>query len=302
MYEPVTAPVATIVITTKNRKDDLRNAVASSLLQHGQIEILVVDDGSSDGTSEMVRSEFPSVRVIRQSKSTGYIVARNEAARNAAGAIIFSIDDDAVFTSPKIILQTIVEFSDQRIGAIAIPYADVNRDGVERQRSPCSNSIYLTDRFIGTAHAIRKDVFLEIGGYRQCFFHQGEESDFCIRMLNKGYFVRLGGSQVIHHFESPKRDTKRMDLYGRRNDILFAVLNVPWPWFPLHLLAVTLRGLWFGVCVGRPLRMLHGVLWGYFSAGGDWAERNPVSGRTYRLYRRLRKAGAVKACDIWPFE
>lgn len=295
---PSIAIKASIVVSTKNRKDDLRNTLTSCLEQSGAVETIVIDDGSSDGTSEMLASEFPSLTVIRHDPSTGYIVARNEGALQAAGEIIVSIDDDAVFTTSNVIQQTIAEFNDPRVGAVAIPYADVNRDGVERQRTPDASSVFVTDRFIGTAHAIRRDVFLRLNGYREFFFHQGEESDFCIRMLDAGSFVRLGNSDRIDHFESPKRDTTRMDLYGRRNDLLFAVLNVPWPWLPLHLASVTVRGLLFGFKVGRPLRMLQGLLMGYRDAFRYRTHRRAVSVKTYLTFRRLRKTKAIPLREL----
>ena len=285
---------ATIVISTKNRKDELRNSLHSCVSQRGDVEILVIDDGSDDGTSQLVADEFPEVRLIRHNESRGLVVSRNEGAREASGDAIFSIDDDAVFTSDDIVESTVALLADLRVGAVAIPYADVNRDNVERQRTPNADSAHVTDRFVGTAHAIRRDVFLQLNGYREFFFHQGEESDFCIRMLEAGFFVRLGNSGRIDHFESPKRDTRRMDIYGRRNDILFAVLNVPFVCLLPHLLAVTTKGLWFGIRIGRPLRMARGLLFGYFSAIRYCADRRPVSIKTYRLFRRLRKEGVVE--------
>jgi glycosyltransferase involved in cell wall biosynthesis len=284
---------ATVVISTKNRCEELRVALDSCLSQTGDHRILVVNDGSEDSTQQVLVDNYPSATVVNHAISTGLVVARNLAARVAEGDVIFSIDDDASFTTSRIITTVLREFEDPRIGAVAIPYADINRDGVERQRTPDESDVWVTDRFIGTAHAVRKDVFLKLGGYREFLFHQGEESDFCIRLLEAGYFVRLGNSDRIDHYESPKRDTKRMDLYGRRNDVLFAVLNVPWPWFPLHLISVTIKGIWFGLRIGRPLRMLQGLVFGYASGLKYWSQRKPVSPKTYRLFRRLRKDKAV---------
>lgn len=288
-------PSATIVISTKNRCADLVVALDSCLTQSSLCEVVVINDGSNDQTATTLSENYPSVVAVHHRDSTGYLVARNEGAKLSSGKFIFSIDDDAAFTSDEIVGQVVAEFNDPRIGAVAIPYVDVNRGPqLERQRAPDPAHPWITDRFIGTAHAVRKDIFLALGGYREFLFHQGEESDFCIRMLDAGYFVRLGNSDRINHFESPKRDTRRMDIYGRRNDVLFAVLNVPLVFLPLHLLSVIIKGILFGFSVGRPGRMIYGIGFGFVSAIRYFYLRKPVSIKTYLLFRRLRKHGPVR--------
>src|SRR6476620_11437826 len=98
---------ATVVIVTKNRRDDLRRAVQSVIRQSAAVEILVFDDGSTDGTSEMLRAEFPGVTVHRSERSQGYIVHRNRGASMATGEIVFSVDDDAEYSTPNVIEQTL---------------------------------------------------------------------------------------------------------------------------------------------------------------------------------------------------
>jgi glycosyltransferase involved in cell wall biosynthesis len=289
---------ATVVITTKNRQADLAVAVQSALAQTAHPEILIIDDGSTDGTFQMIREKFPQVRIDRAEVSRGYIVQRNRAAKLATGDIIFSIDDDAAFISPHTVAQTLAEFTDPRVGAVAIPFIDVKRSPQIRQQAPPGADIYVSAAYIGTAHALRRELFLSLGGYREFLFHQGEESDLAIRMLDAGRVVRLGRADPIHHFESPRRDFRRMDLFGRRNDVLFAWHNVPMPWFPIHLAATTLTGIRFGFRCGRPLRMLRGLANGYAAMIRDFAARRPVSAKTYRLARMLKKREAVLLSEI----
>lgn len=287
------ALTASIVITTKNRRDDLRSALRSCTEQTGVLETVVIDDGSTDGTSEMIAEEFPHVRVIRHERSTGYIVARNAAAELAQGDILFSIDDDAIFTSPGIVGDVLTLFDAPQVGAVAIPYIDVNKSPDVQQIAPAPEQYWVTDRFIGTAHAVRKDLFLQLGGYRELFFHQGEERDFCARLLEAGYFVRLAHTAPIHHFESPKRDTTRMDLYGRRNDILFSWLNDHWTRLPIQLAGTSVNGALFGLRVGRPIRMLRGTMMGFSGIPKFWSHRQPISADTMRLFRRLQQEGST---------
>lgn len=280
---------ATIVIVTRNRKDELRQAVSSALAQEGAIEVIVVDDGSQDHTEEMMRSEFPGATFIRDSVSRGYIAQRNRAARLASAPIIVSIDDDAAFASPSTVKQTLAEFDSPRVGAVAIPFINVRQDARVRQRAPEGGGCHPVASFVGTAYAVRRDVFLATGGFREFYFHQGEEEDLCLRLYASGFVTRLGSADPIHHFQSPRRDFERMDLYGRRNNVLFAWLNVPMPYLLPHLAGTSIKGLLHGVKCRRPLRMLRGLAMGYRACLEPQAVRQPVPAEIYRQWRHLRR-------------
>lgn len=289
---------ATVVISTLNRKEELAVALRSAVAQSIPVEVLVVDDGSRDGTADLIRTEFPRVRVIRHETPQGYIASRNEGARLATGEILFSIDDDAEFSSPFVVEQTLQDFHDPRIGAVAIPFIEPHKQNAVLQHAPDAETAWVTDSYVGTAHALRRDLFLSLGGYRTHLVHQGEERDLSIRMLDRGRVVRLGTSDLIRHHESPKRDRRRMDYYGRRNDILFAWENVPLPWLPLHCGGTTLNGLRAGLVRGGLPAMLRGIAGGYGSCLRYWSERAPVAAATYHLARRLRKEGPLRLDEI----
>jgi glycosyltransferase involved in cell wall biosynthesis len=279
------------MVTTKDRAAELLVAVESALAQTVPVEVLVIDDGSTDGTAEAVAARFPQVRVVRHAESAGYIARRNEGAALASAPVVVSIDDDATFPSRRTVAQTLAEFDDRRVGAVAIPFVDVKYSPAVRQAAPSGPGVYLTAAYIGTAHALRRDVFLALGGYRPCLFHQGEERDYCVRMLEAGYVTRLGRADPIHHHESPRRDTLRMDLYGRRNDVLFGWHNVPMPEALVHTAGTALNGLRHGVRVRRPWNMVRGMAMGVRAVPATWGERRPVRREVYRLFRRLWKGG-----------
>jgi glycosyltransferase involved in cell wall biosynthesis len=281
---------ATVVITTKNRKHDLRKAIVSALAQSAKPEMLVMDDGSTDGTSEMIRTEFPQVLLVRDHVSKGYIVQRNRAAQISSGSIIFSIDDDAAFSSRHTVEQIMPYFDDPRIGAVTIPLVNVVSGHETHQMPPHSNDILLTSSFIGTAHAIRRSLFENLGGYREFFFHQGEEEDLCIRMLNEGYFTCLGDADPIYHYQSPIRDYRRLHIYGPRNLILFTWCNVPARYFLIHIIGTMINAVTFGLRIGKPVEKVYGLLNGCFSSLLMIRERRPVSENTYKVFRHLKKA------------
>lgn len=280
---------ASIVITTKNRKEDLRKAIQSSVAQQPPVQVIVIDDGSTDGTAEMVRSEFPGVELFRFEESQGYIVRRNHGARLAAGEIIFSIDDDAEFSTPDVVAQTMREFAHPRVGVVAIPYVDIKYGPKVRHRSPEAEGVWVAGQYVGTAHALRKDIFLALGGYRELLHHMGEERDFCLRMLDAGFVVKMGSSDLIYHYESPVRKSNWNRRFTRRNDLLNAVCNVPFPQVLLHMPGTIISGALYGARNGCLIETLKGYLLFASVARKAWAERKPVTSETYRLDRLLKR-------------
>ena len=285
-------PAATILITTKNRRDELATALESALAQSAPCEVLVIDDGSADGTADMVLDRFPAIRLVRHEQSAGYIVRRNQGAELASAPVVVSIDDDAAFPSTRTVEQTLAEFDHPRVGAVAIPFVDVKHGPAVRQQAPDGGGALVAASYIGTAHALRRDLFARLGGYRPVLFHQGEEGDYCVRMLAAGFVVRLGRADPIHHFESPKRDFTRWDVYGRRNDVLFGWHNAPAAALPVHWAGTVVNGLRHGLRVRRPKNMARGLVMGFAAAAGPArGGRRPVPAAVYRLFRELKTGG-----------
>jgi glycosyltransferase involved in cell wall biosynthesis len=294
----VTAPRATIAVTTLNRREELRTLLASAVTQTAEPEILVIDDGSTDGTSEMVAEEFPSVRVERSDSSLGLIVQRNSAAELASGEILFSIDDDARFTSDTTVEETLADFDHPRIGAVAVPFVDIRGSTRTLQVPPDREGRWITSSYIGTAHALRRDVFLEVGGYRGELAQMVEEPDYCLRMMDAGYVTRLGRASQIVHEESLKRDQERITELGRRNDILHGARNVPMPYLAARLAKVTAYSAVYPDVRRHPRAVLRGLARGYRDAWRTRATRAPVRRATYRLDHELRKHGPLRLEEI----
>jgi GT2 family glycosyltransferase len=282
----VPEPDATVVIVTKDRCDDALAAVESALAQRPPVEVLVLDDGSSDGTAEALRETFPQVRVVRFEDSEGYIVRRNQAASLASAPLLVSIDDDAELPSDDVVARTVAEFDEPQVGAVAMPYIDLPDEKI-LQRAPAEDGVHLVHRFRGTAYAVRRDVFVQLGGFRTMLFHQAEEADFCLRLLQAGYVVRLGRAEPIRHYGSPTRDLERTWFYECRNDILFAWHNVPMPDLLPRLAKTTVHMIWLGRGVRRSRLFARGLLSGFGGALGDWSGRRPVRRDVWRLYERL---------------
>lgn len=280
---------ATVVITSRNRCDDLLAAVNSALDQTAVTEVIVLDDSSDDQTSEQVAERFPDVRLYRSQTPVGYIALRNLGNRLSRNDYVVSIDDDAIFSTSTVIADALRVFDHPRVGAAAVPFINVNTSPALLQQPPDRREVYLTESYVGTAHVLRQDLFLALNGYREEFVHQGEETDFGIRLADQGYFVSLADSPPILHHESPKRSYARMDYFGRRNDCLIALWNVPLIFLPVQLPLTLIGGLWFGLRHGRPFGMLRGSLAGLWTGLTKLENRRPVSARTYRYHKRTKR-------------
>jgi GT2 family glycosyltransferase len=282
---------ATVVITTRNRREETVRAVESCLAQeYTPLEVLVYDDASDDGTKEALEALGGNVRVIRNEERCGFIVNRSKGFYDACGDVILSIDDDAYFSSPSIIGSIMKCLSDHpEAGAVAIPYIEpLKRRSLSNLKTPFRSVPGDELRgFIGCAHAVRRQVALELGGYRDYFVHQGEERDFCIRLRQAGWKIVYGKSDFIVHMVSSNREPVRISYYGARNQILFNILNLPFIYVVPRILLdsgamIRYRFSWGSV----PLK-LKAIFAGILLGLARLKDRRAVSYRIYRDYRTL---------------
>ncbi|HLY50765.1 MAG TPA: glycosyltransferase family A protein [Solirubrobacteraceae bacterium] len=296
-------PQVTIAIVTHNRKDDLRAAVRSALEQQGaSLEVLVIDDGSTDGTLDMLRDEFPEVRTARFDDGAGVPARKNDATRLARGEIIVSIDDDSVLSSPRVVADTVKDFDHPRIGVVAMPVIDVRISPEEYQRAPEPQHRWVGSVYRNNACALRRDVVIEVGGYTPEIGWVGEEWDLSMKLLDAGYVIRLGRSDPVHHHTSPKRDFRRQDIYGRRNEFFISWTYFPFPWNFVAMCGYAIKGLSAGIRAGRARNMLVGIRLGVRLCVANRDRRRPISRRAFRFDQQaraaLRSGGALRLDEV----
>lgn len=297
-YARALVPDATIVIVTKDRMDDLRVAIRSSLEQIGDIEVLVIDDGSTDGSADMVAREFPDVRLLRTASSIGYIRQRNRGARAASSSVIVSIDDDCEFMAAETVTATLSRFDHPRVAAVTIPFVQARRSDEVLRKAPAAEGLWVTSIFPGGACAIRRDLMLEVGGYLERLEHILEDVELSMRLLRHGYVVRLGhvDRPVVHH-ESSVRDPRRDVTFLVRNHALIAFLHVPLPFFLERIARVIGFALWNATRWGVPRQAGAGIVQAVREMARHPVERRPLSRPLYRAFRRMRQ-GHASLADI----
>jgi cellulose synthase/poly-beta-1,6-N-acetylglucosamine synthase-like glycosyltransferase/peptidoglycan/xylan/chitin deacetylase (PgdA/CDA1 family) len=114
---PITEPVS-VLVPAYNEAKCIENTVRSLAESDHPIEVLVIDDGSSDGTSRIVEAMgLPNVRVVRQ-LNAGKPAALNRGVANARYDLIVMMDGDTVF-EPSTVRELVQPFGDPRVGAVA---------------------------------------------------------------------------------------------------------------------------------------------------------------------------------------
>ena len=208
-------PTVTVLIPAYNEEtvivDTIRSAIASG---YPKLEILVIDDGSTDRTAELVRENFgkdPRVRLLLQPNS-GKPAALNNALSEATGEIAVSIDADTI-VDPEAIPRFVRHFADPRVGAVAGNVKVMNRNrwitrwqaleyitsqNLEKRAFDLLNCIPVVP---GAAGAWRTDLLRSSGGFSGDTV--AEDTDLTLTIRRNGWKI-LYDEDAIGRTEVPE--------------------------------------------------------------------------------------------------
>jgi len=284
------------VICTRNRCAEVCQAIESCLAQTCRpAEIIVLDDASTDDTALRVPELFPEVRLITSQSQEGSAALRNKGFREARGAIVATIDDDAYFTDSATLGGVMAVFAaDERTAVVAMPYLEANRSPACLMKTSRIGTPLNLRSFVSCAYAVRREVALSVGGYRDFFFYRGEERDLSIRLLEAGYRIVLAPVPPVMHLYHPVRAVDQMFTLGIRNNLLFDMLNIPQPYVLPRMLLDSLQLLFYRASAGQIPTRIRDILAGFRACIQYLSLRKPVRRQTYRLYRSMPRHGA------WP--
>ena len=201
-----------IVIPTTNRKEELKKSIDAYLSQTYQnFEILVMDNASTDGTGEMIKSQYRNDDRIKYYyfKENLFFTAFNIGVWNSTGDIIWVCDDDSNPRDNDAFERIVEIFKNHQnihiIGTEDIEVLSNNRiwqwHPFEVDKTNVPEDGYKTNTFHGTGAAVRKLVFDDIGGFWGFGY---EENDFCTRAIVAGFNIRYFPNIVTLHFNSIK--------------------------------------------------------------------------------------------------
>jgi GT2 family glycosyltransferase len=263
-----------VIIVNWNRCELLRACLQSVRGQTGPpFEVIVVDNGSSDGSAEMAERDF-DCHVIRNRENRGFCAANNQGIALAAGEYVALLNNDAEAAPGWLAaLASALERSPEAGMAASkiLVYEDSRRidkaghliypDGQNRGRGTGALDRGQFDRTEeclwpdGCAAMYRKSMLDEIGGFDEDFFAYGDDAELGLRARIAGWkAVYVPGAVVRHHRGTTlgKTSMRRLELI-ERNRVLLAVKLFPWSllWLnPVYYIA-RLAGGWWAARQGR---------------------------------------------------
>lgn len=219
----VGVPLVSVVVPTYDRRRVLQRAVESVLTQtHADLECIVVDDGSTDGTREYLRSVSDSrLRVIRRDRPFGISSARNAGVAVASGDyVVFLDDDDRLFEDAVATLVETIRGRPASCGMVYTAREDVWETGGRSERrvdEGCIRTYEATPNIGGpSCTLVRAEVFDEVGGFDESFPAR-EDVEFWIRLL--AVFSTFGVDQALyerHHHSDQLSENAMAMLQGQR--------------------------------------------------------------------------------------
>jgi GT2 family glycosyltransferase len=233
----VSTPRVTVVVATRDRRESLLRSL-HRLDQPGGPPVIVLDNGSTDGTAEAVRTSHPRVQVVRLPTNAG-AVARTDGVRRAATPYVAFADDDSWWDPGA--LETAADLLDAHprvavvVGRVRMA-ADGSEDAVTCKhrravlgRSPGAPGPDVLS-FPAFAAVVRRDAHLAAGGFSPLLFFGGEEHLLALDLAAAGWQQVFAEDVVAWHSPAgPDRPTPARWALQTRNDVLVDWLRRPLP-------------------------------------------------------------------------
>jgi hypothetical protein len=277
--EDIAQPDVSVVLVNWNARDMLRACLLSLRKQEGRLrqEWIVVDNGSTDGSAAMLRTEWPEVLLIQPGRNIGYVRANNEGLRHARGRYVFFLNNDTVLDPHA--LRELVSFLDDRPRAGACSGLILNPDGTDQgcarrlptvasglfgRRSPLTrlwpnnpwsrrfmagwqhegNDPFEVEILSSAAILMPLPLALELNGMDEEFRLYWVDAELCTRIRRRGFQIWCVPRARITHFEGQGGSTRTFRSRMRscvafHRDAYLAFTKIHrWPWWhPGSLLA-----------------------------------------------------------------
>jgi glycosyltransferase involved in cell wall biosynthesis len=191
------APLVSVIMAAYNAAEHIGEALESVLAQQWRpLEVVVVDDGSTDATAEIVRGYSEVVYVHQENQ--GPSAARNAAVERSSGEFVANFDSDDLLPPTRIGDQAGYLLAHPEVGAVF-----GRQEWMNAPEWMARDSVYGdVDGIPLSSVMFRRNVFFELGGYDTSFVH-GEDMDLLMRMRERGIEYRVISEIVLYRRYQP---------------------------------------------------------------------------------------------------
>jgi GT2 family glycosyltransferase len=228
-------PRVAVVVITHQRREELLTAVARLLDLPERPHVVVVDNGSTDGTADAVRERFPDVELIASAENLGAVGRNVGVARLDTPYVAFCDDDtwwepgslrtaaDALDAHPRLAVVTarILVEPGGREDPVVPELRDSPVRGADWLPGPALGS------FLAGASVLRCEAFREVGGFSERLWLGGEEELMAGDLAAAGWELCYLPELTVHHQASRARDPHRRRRDGIRNTVWTTWLRRP---------------------------------------------------------------------------
>ena len=272
-------PVCSVLIANYNGIGLIADCIESVLAQDCdfEVEIIVHDDASTDGSAEFIRSRYPQVKLMESAGNVGFCISNNRMVAQANGEYILLLNNDAELLPDA--LRTLHSYASKSETAAILSLPQYAADSgelidignaLDLFLNPIPNrktSIAASATVIGACFWLPKSLWNELGGFPEWFGSIAEDMYLCCVARLWGYQVlalpksgfrhwlgaSLGGARIVN---AKLSSTVTRRALSERNKSFVLILSYPWPALaivlPLHLLLLFLEGIVLSVVKRDP--------------------------------------------------
>lgn len=236
----------------------LRTYLPSVVANTANADVIVADNGSTDNSLEVLKTEFPTVKTILLDRNYGFAEGYNRAIDQVNSEYVVLLNSDV--ETPEGWLRPLLEYMDAHaevaavqpkirswrkkdyfehagaaggyLNALGYPYCRGRRVwGVEQDKGQYDTVVNI-DWTIGACMCVRTQVYKDLGGLDASFFAHMEEIDLCWRMRNKGWKLACVPQSMVYHLGggSLSYDNPRKAYLNHRNNLLMIYKNKQHPY------------------------------------------------------------------------
>lgn len=208
------SPSVTVVFLVYNRREELRESLGRMMASDydGQVDYIAVDNASEDGSGDMVREDFPDVKLIAHERNVG-VSGWNIGFAAAQGDWVLALDDDC-FLSPDGLRKAVAAAQEHEADLVSFRVVSTH-DPEHFFDDEWDAGLF---GFWGCAVLVRTSALRELVGYDPEIFVYSNETEFTIRFLDRGYRHLHYPEVVAQHMKKPAewKPAKETDMRPRR--------------------------------------------------------------------------------------